>query len=631
MALLESIKDHHGERRLFVARIILSIVVATLLMGVVISRLYQLQIVDQEQYTARAEGNRIRTEPVAPIRGLVLDRNGRVLAENLPSYQLELIPEQVDDIDDTLQRLAELGLIDVDAIDELKAASRERQRFLPVTLNPRLSDEDIARFAVNRARFPGIDFQPRLVRHYPNGDAVAHVVGYVSALTTDDLKNLDAARYAGTRQTGRIGVESRYEDFLHGSAGLRNTVTNARGRQIGSDTSQETGALPEDRPPEPGDNIVMTLDLELQLLAAELMRGRRGSIVAMDPNNGDILAMVSAPTFDPNLFAQGMTQAQFREVTTDPDRPLFNRAVLGTYPPGSTIKPMLALAALETGATNLTRKSMCRGWFSLPNDDHRYRDWKPEGHGLIDLHGAVEQSCDVYFYEIANELGIDRMHNYLDRFGLGRRTGIDLNGERSGLIPSTEWKRNAFRDRDQKRWYLGETIIASIGQGYMAATPLQLTVAVAAMATRGYTVQPRLVQSTEDPISGEQQNFEPTMLADVGIDNEFYWDDIIASMYGVLHEITGTAYATGVNAPYKMAGKSGTSQVISIAQDEEYNEEEIEERLRDHALFIAFAPLDNPTIAVTVVVENGSSGSTTAAPIARQIMDRYLGYDDASE
>ncbi len=633
MALLESIKDHHGERRLFVGRIILAIVVSIVLLGIVISRLVQLQILDQEQYTARAQGNRLKTEPVAPIRGLVLDRKGRVLAENLPSYQLELIPEQVEDIDDTLERLATLGLIDGESIDELKDASRQRQRFLPVTLNPRLSDEDIAQFAVNRPRFPGVDFRPRLVRHYPNGSAVAHAVGYVSALTTDDLENLDAARYAGTRQTGRIGVESRYEDFLHGDAGLRNSVTNARGRQIGSEASQDTGALPEDRLPEPGDDIRMTLDLELQLLATELMKDRRGAIVAMDPNNGDILALVSAPAFDPNLFSQGMTQAQFRDVTNNPDRPLFNRAVLGTYPPGSTIKPQLALAALETGATNLTRKTMCRGWYSLPGKEHRYRDWKPEGHGLIDLHGAVEQSCDVYFYEIANDIGINRMHDYLDRFGLGKRTGIDLNGERSGIVPSTEWKRNAFRNRgrDEQRWYDGETIIASIGQGYMTATPLQLAVATSAMATRGIVVQPRLVLATENPITGQQTNFDPVTLGDVGIDNEFYWDDIIASMYGVLHEFTGTAFATGRNAPYKMAGKSGTSQVISIGQDEEYNEEELEERLRDHALFVAFAPLDNPTITVSVIVENGSSGSTTAAPIARAIMDRYLGYDDASE
>ena len=633
MALLESIKDHHGERRLFVGRIILALVVSIILLGIVVTRLVQLQILDQEQYTARAQGNRLKTEPIAPIRGLVLDRKGRVLAENLPSYQLELIPEQVEDIDDTLERLASLGLIDGESIDALKSASRQRQRFLPVTLNPRLSDEDIARFAVNRPRFPGVDFQPRLVRHYPNGDAVAHAVGYVSALTTDDLANLDAARYAGTRQTGRIGVESRYEDFLHGEAGLRNTVTNARGRQIGSEASQDTGALPEDRPPEPGDDVRMTLDLDLQLLATELMKDRRGAIVAMDPNNGDILALVSAPAFDPNLFSQGMTQAQFRSVSNNPDRPLFNRAVLGTYPPGSTIKPQLALAALETGATNLTRKTMCRGWFSLPNNEHRYRDWKPEGHGEIDLHGAVEQSCDVYFYEIANEIGIDRMHDYLDRFGLGKRTGIDLNGERSGLVPSTEWKRNAYRNRsrDQQRWYPGETIIASIGQGYMTATPLQLAVATSAMATRGIVVQPRLVLATENPITGQQTNFDPVTLGDVGIDNEFYWDDIIASMYGVLHEITGTAWATGRGAKYNMAGKSGTSQVISIAQDEEYNEEELEERLRDHALFVAFAPMENPTITVSVIVENGSSGSTVAAPIARAMMDRYLGYDDADE
>lgn len=631
MALISAIKDHHHERSVFVGRVLLALLFAIGLLGVVIWRLVQLQIVDYEQYAERAQGNRVRTQPVAPIRGLLLDRNGRVLAENLPAYQLELVPEQVADIGDTLQRLAALGLVNADDIPELEAASRKRQRFRPVTLNPRMSDEEIALFAVNRPRFPGVDFQPRLVRHYPHGEAVAHVVGYVSALTTDDLNRLDEARYAGTRQAGRIGIEASYESDLHGHAGYRHIVTNARGRQITSGKDDVAGALPEDRLPEPGNNLVLTLDLELQKRATELMAGKRGAVVAMDPNNGEVLALVSAPTFDPNAFSQGMSTQQFADLTRDPDRPLFNRAVVGTYPPGSTIKPMLALAALDTGATNLTRKSMCRGWFSLPNNTHRYRDWKPEGHGEVDLHGALEQSCDVYFYEISNDIGIDRMHDYLDRFGLGQRSGIDLNGERAGLVPSTEWKRRAFRNAADQRWFQGETVIASIGQGYMLATPLQLATAVSAMATRGIRYRPRLVSAWIDPLSGETRQSVPTVTGDVGIDNEFYWDDVIGAMNDVMQSVRGTAWAAGGNAPYRMAGKSGTAQVFSVAQEDEYNEDEIAERLRDHALFVSFAPLENPQIAVAVIIENGSSGSRVAAPIARAIMDKYLGYDDAPE
>jgi len=624
-----SIKDTHAEKRLFLGRVVLAVVLCTLLLGIVVNQLYRLQIVQHDQYSARAQGNRIRTQPVSPIRGLVLDRNGRVLAENLPAFQLELIPEQVDDLDATLEALAELELIDAASIDDLKQASRERQRFRPVTLNPRLSDEDIARFAINRPRFPGVDFIPRLVRTYPYGKAAAHVVGYVSALTTDDLQTLDEARYAGTRQAGRTGIEAAYETDLHGYSGFQHVVTNARGRQIASEPGPVTGALPDDRKPDPGDNLVLTIDIELQRRAAELMADKRGAIVAMDPTNGEVLALVSAPAFDPNLFARGMSSDEFRTLTGDPDRPLFNRAVLGTYPPGSTIKPIIALAALESGATNLTRKSMCRGFYTLPNNPHRYRDWKPEGHGEIDLHSAIEQSCDVYFYEFSNELGIDKMHEYLNRFGLGRPSGIDLIGERSGLVPSTQWKQAVYRDR----WYQGETVIASIGQGYMLATPLQLASAVSTIAMRGDRYQPRLVASWIDPITGETRQTAPTLLDNVGIDNEFYWDDVIGAMNGVMQSVRGTAYPyVGLdNPPYRMAGKSGTAQVISIAQEEEYNEEEIAERLRDHALFVSFAPLEAPTIAVAVVIENGSSGSRVAAPIARELMDLHLGYADATE
>ena len=358
------------------------------------------------------------------------------------------------------------------------------------------------------------------------------------------------------------------------------------------------------------------------------MADRRGSIVAMDPNNGEVLALVSAPTFDPNAFALGMTASEFNELQYDPDQPLFNRAVRGNYPPGSTIKPMLALAALEVGATNLTRRSLCRGFYTLPGSTHRYRDWRPEGHGEIDLHDAIAESCDVYFYEISRDIGIDRMHEYLTRFGLGYRTGVDMTGELAGLVPSREWKRGAFRERADQVWFPGETVIASIGQGYMLATPLQLANATSALALRGGRFQPRLVAATEDPITGERSLTRPVPLPDVGIENEFYWESILSAMNDVLQGPKGTARATGSDAPYTMAGKSGTAQVFSVAQEETYNEEEIEERLRDHALFISFAPLDEPQIAVAVVIENGSSGSRIAAPIARAIMDRYLGFED---
>ncbi|MBT8088696.1 MAG: penicillin-binding protein 2 [Gammaproteobacteria bacterium] len=626
--LLSPIKDHHSERRLFVRRVVVSTVTAVLLLGIVIARLVHLQVVEHELFAEKAQGNRVRIEPVAPIRGLIFDRKGRVIAENLPAYQLELVPEQVDDIDDTLERLARLSLISGEDIPRFKELSRSGPRFRPVTLKFRLTEEEIANFAIQRPRFPGVDFKPRLVRHYPDGPAVAHAVGYVGALSSDDLRRLDAARYAGTSHTGKTGVEGSFESDLHGAAGYRHLVTNARGRQIPGDSSQLLDSLPIDEKPAPGSNVYLSIDLDLQLLATRLFEGRRGAVVALDPDSGEILALVSAPSFDPNLFAIGMSTAQYGELANNVDVPLFNRAVRGRYPPGSTIKPMLALAALETGATNLTRKTFCMGYFMLPDSTHRYRDWKPEGHGPVDLHDAIEQSCDVYFYEISQEIGIDNMHDYLVRFGLGKKTGVDIGGEQAGVVPSREWKRNNFSNRDDQRWYHGETVIASIGQGFMLATPLQLAAAAGALATRGKHFRPHMVAAVEDALSGERTLVVPERLPDVEISNSFYWDNIINAMHDVMQGPRGTARAVGTGAPYKMAGKSGTAQVVSIAQDEEYDEEEIEERQRDHALFISFAPLDKPRIAVAVIVENGSSGSRVAAPVAKAIMDRYLGYGD---
>jgi penicillin-binding protein 2 len=625
MDLLSPIKDHHSERRLFAGRVAMAAVIGVLLCGSVVARLVQLQVFDHEVFAEKSQGNRIRIEALPPTRGLIFDRKGRVLAENLPAYQLELIPEQVADLDDTLKRLADIELIDRKEISAIRSRSVQGPRFKPVTLRVRLSDSEIANFAIQRPRFPGVDFQPRLVRHYPNGESIAHALGYVGAVDTSDLQRLDAAAYVATAHTGKTGIEYKFETDLHGSPGYRQVVTNARGRQIPTDTRELALSLDNKESPLPGANVYLSIDLDLQLLATEELAGRRGSVVAIDPENGEILALVSAPAFDPNIFATGMSTDDFTALQSDPGQPLFNRAVRGAYPPGSTIKPMLALAALETGATNLTRRNFCRGFYTLPKSTHRYRDWKPQGHGAMDLHDAIAQSCDVYFYEISTVIGIDRMHSFLDQFGLGQYTGIDMVGEHRGLVPSKEWKRSAFRNRADQTWFPGETVIASIGQGFMLATPLQLANATAALAMRGKRFRPHLVAATEDPISGARTMIAPQALNDVGITNEFYWESVISAMHDVMQGERGTARAAGQGASYEMAGKSGTSQVFSVGQDEEYEEEEIAEHLRDHALFISFAPVDNPKIAVAVIVENGRSGSRTAAPIARAMMDRYLG------
>jgi len=625
MSLISPIKDHYFEKRLFVSRIILAVAIMVLLLGIIVARLVQLQIREYDFFAEKSQGNRVRIEALPPTRGLIFDRRGRILAENLPAYQLELIPEQVPDLKRTLARLAELGLIRSEDIPRFNGLSQTGPRFKPITLRFRLTDDEIAIFANQRPRFPGVDFQPRLVRHYPDGDLTAHVIGYVGALSTADLERLDAAAYAGTAQTGKTAVEHFNESMLYGKVGFRQVVTNARGRQVPTEARDIAGSLLESEAPTPGHNLYLSIDLDLQRVATEALAGKRGAIVAIDPNNGEILALVSAPSFDPNPFATGMSRSEFNELQNNEDRPLFNRAVMGSYPPGSTIKPMLSLAALEIGATNLTRRTVCIGYYSLPGSTHRYRDWKPGGHGEVDLHDAITQSCDVYFYEISRNIGIDRMHYYLDQFGLGKETGLDMVDEADGLVPSRAWKRQAFRNRADQVWFPGETVIASIGQGYMLASPLQLANATAALAARGKRFTPHLVAAFEDPLTGRRTLIAPERLPDVNIENDFFWDSVLSAMHDVMQSNTGTARAAGRGAPYQMAGKSGTSQVISISQDEEYDEEQIDERLRDHALFISFAPFDNPRIAVAVIVENGASGSRVAAPIARAIMDEYLG------
>ena len=624
MSLLGSIKDHHAEKGLFVRRAILAGTIALTLLLIVIARLVQLQVVDYEHFAERSQGNLFRIEPLSPTRGLIFDRKGRVLAENLPVYQLELIPEQVADLDATLRGLAAENLVAEADIPQFLQLAKAGPRFKPVTLNFRLSEDQIANFAIKRPRFPGVDFQPRLVRHYPQGAVTAHAIGYVAAISTDDLARLNPSDYVGTTHTGKTGVEYSYEATLHGEPGFRQVVTNARGRQIPLAPGTGATSFAEKREPSPGENVHLTIDLDLQVTATEALAGRRGAVVAIDTRTGEILAFVSAPSFDPNQFPLGMSQTQYGELENNLDRPLFNRAVRGQYPPGSTIKPILSLAALETGATTNKRRMVCPGFFMLPGSTHRYRDWKPEGHGEVDLHEAITQSCDVYFYRISSDIGIDAIHDYLTLFGLGSNTGIDIEGEKPGLVPSKAWKRQAFRRREDQVWFPGETVIASIGQGYMLATPTQLASAVATVAMRGKRVTPRMVRAVENPLTGIRTELPFRKLDDVVLRDPQHWEQVIAAMHDVMQGARGTARAAGARASYRMAGKSGTAQVFSVAQEEEYDEDEVDERLKDHALFISFAPLDDPAIAVAVIVENGSSGSTFAAPIARAVMDKYL-------
>jgi penicillin-binding protein 2 len=609
------LKDHWAEQRMFMRRVIVSAVVVVGLMGIVVSRLTQLQVSEYEYFSAQSQGNRIRVQPVPPTRGLVFDRSGNVLAENLPSYQLELIPEQVPDIDETLDRLALLGIVDTEALPELAELIASHRRFDSIPIRQRLTDEDVARFAVQRPRFPGVDIRAGLARTYPYGSAVTHALGYVGGINAQDKRILDEAQYAGTAHIGKISVERTYEPELHGEVGYAEVLVNARGR---------TMQVLDVEPSTPGQDLILTLDIESQLVANAALAGRRGAVVAIDPKTGEILVFTSAPSFDPNAFSIGLTRKAFSALQENPDRPLFNRALRGGYPPGSTIKPIIALTGLHDGVLDPNRKVYCRGYYQLPGKSHRYRDWKRGGHGLVNLHQAIEQSCDVYFYELATELGIDRMASFLKQFGLGTATGIDILGEKAGLVPSREWKRGAFSQREDQVWFPGETVITGIGQGYLLATPLQLAHATAAIAARGKRFRPTLLRGFRDPVTGEAEYLEPIPMEPVSVQSDEQWDRIISAMNAVLQGTRGTARAVGKNAPYTMAGKSGTAQVFSVAQDEEYDSEEIAERMRDHALFIAFAPLEDPRIAVAVVVENGESGSGVAAPVAIKVIETYL-------
>ncbi|ANG61467.1 penicillin-binding protein 2 [Marinobacterium aestuarii] len=622
----ERFKDYSQESRTFGARAMLAFMLVVVLVAVLIGRLYFLQVVQYDRYAAMSEDNRVHLQPVAPTRGLIYDRNGVLLAENRPSYSVTVLKEEVRDLEGTLEVLKELIPITESELERFDKRYRQRRRpFETVPVRFRLTEPEIARIAVNYHRLPGVQVEADLIRYYPYGEAVVHALGYVGRINEAELQRVEANNYAATHYIGKLGIEKFYEPQLHGEVGFQKVETNARGRVL---------RVLERVDPVPGDDLVLSLDLRLQQITERLINGRRASVVAIDPKTGGILALVSEPGYDPNLFVTGISTADYSALRDSPDLPLFNRALRGGYPPASTIKPLIALAALDSGTVSPSHTVWDPGFFTLSQGGRRYRDWKRGGHGRVDLNLALAQSCDVWFYDVGYRMGIDKMSDYLGRFGFGAVTSLDLPEAVPAVLPSKEWKRNA-RNRP---WYPGDSVNLSIGQGFFVATPLQLATAATVLANRGKWVQPKLLQGVRT--QGEKGDISikmPTLddaqpvPEDVTLKSDAYWQQVIKGMVDVMHGERGTARKAGKDAGYIIAGKTGTAQVVGIKKDERYDASKLSERNHDHALFLAFAPADDPQIAVAVVVENGGGGSSTAAPIARQVMDAWLLGIDPSE
>ena len=611
MSIKFAFKNIAEETRIIKRRVYFSAIIVLILVTLVLSRLFYLQVIQQDHYVTLSKNNRVKVLPIPPIRGLIYSRDGVLLAENQSSFSLEIVPEQINDLDKVIKELKHLVSIQDEDINRFRKEISEKRRFESVPIRYNLSDQEVARFTVNNHLFPGIEVVARPYRRYPLREITSHVVGYVGRIDEDDLDDLDKSNYQGTTHIGKLGIEQAYEKLLHGTAGYQQVEINAQGRIL---------RVLERTPPEPGKNIYLSLDISFQKLAVDALRGKRGAIVALDPNTGDVLAMVSSPGYDPNPFVNGIDTKSYQKLLDSSDTPLVNRVIQGKYPPGSTIKPFLGAAGLAYGVRTSSDITWCPGWFSIKGNIHRYRDWKKGGHGNMDLQHAIMQSCDVYYYSLANDLGINRLHDGLFAFGFGQQTGIDIGGESSGLVPSAEWKRKVYKEP----WYQGETVIAGIGQGSLLVTPLQLARATAALANPGKLLSPHLAYKVQDSISGSEQSLQHPVPRLVSYFDPQIWDNIRSAMESVVHGNFGTARRSGFNAQYHFAGKTGTSQIIGIAQDEKYNKENIPEKFQDHALFIAFAPVEKPRIAVAIIVENGGSGSATAAPIARVLFDKYL-------
>jgi penicillin-binding protein 2 len=604
-----TLRDKFLENRLFLNRIVFSVLFIAFATTGLVVRLIYLQVVGHEHYSMLSRDNRVKISPLPPTRGMIFDRNGEVLADNYPTYSLELIPEQVPDLTATLGDLKKLLNISDEEIRRFNSLKTRRKGFESVPLRLQLNEEEIARFSVKMPHFPGVEIRARLLRTYPYGELTAHVVGYVARISESELQDLDPSVYSGTFHIGKNGVEKTYESVLHGKTGYAEMETNVQGRSINVLGKSD---------PLAGADLHLTLDIKLQKTAFEALGEYNGALVALEPKTGHVLAMVSKPSFDPNPFIQGIKREDYETLQASPERPLYNRALRGIYPPGSTIKPFMALAGLEVGQISAGRRNFCPGYYRLANSDHKYRDWSKTGHGSVDMRTAIVQSCDVYFYDLAQHLGIDRMHDFLGQFGFGQKTGVDLDGERNGLYPSTDWKR---KHRKQP-WFAGETLIAGIGQGYVQVTPMQLTRAVAILANHGQVMEPRVVASMKAPTEVENPYPLPKPrtipLADTN------WRTVVDAMVDVVHSARGTGKGIAPGLTYHIAGKTGTAQVFTVRQDQDYKKMHVKEELKDHAWFVAFAPAEDPQIAVAVIAEHGGHGGSVAAPIARAVMDQYL-------
>lgn len=604
-----ALKDQKQEKELFFNRAVTAFIVIGIIFSMIIIRLGYLQLVDHSRYITLAENNRVKIVPVAPNRGLIYDRNGVLLAENLPAYSLEIIPEQVDDIELIIEELSYIVAITKEDKEEFYTTLKKKRRFQGIPIRLQLTDEELANFSERRHEFPGVEVNAGLVRHYIYPALTAHSIGYVGRINEQEMEVIDKSNYSASLHMGKVGVEKSYEKELHGTVGYQQVEVNAGGRVV---------RVLEYNPPEAGTDLYLGIDINLQRVAQVALGEKKGAVVAIDPNTGEILAFVSNPTFDANLFIQGIDQESYTALNTSPDRPLFNRALIGQYPPGSTVKPIFGLYALENDFTTPRHSIYDPGHFVL-GGRQRFRDWR--AHGEVDLHKAITVSCNTYFYQLAHKMGINHLANASTQFGYGQTTGIDLPGEAKGIVPSPEWKEKAHG----QPWYPGETISAGIGQGYTLVTPIQLANASATMANKGQRMQPRIVRATA-PLGEEPVLIDPIIIDEIPIKNEKNWDYMNKAMQGVAHGSGGTAAGIGYNSPYRIAGKTGTAQVFNLAGGS-YNESKLAKHLRDHKLFIAFAPADDPKIAVAVLVEN-DIGQTA---IARTVMDYYLignGYVD---
>ncbi len=608
-----SIRNHSAESALFMRRTIVVFLGILFAVGILITNLYYLQINSFNTYKTRSNANRISVQTVPPNRGLIYDRNGVILAENRPVYSLQVIPNKTKHLQDDIERLASLLSLTEDELSDFKSKSRYSRSFKAITIRDQLTPEEVAKFTVNQHLFRGFSIQANLKRYYPFGNAFTHVLGYIAKINSRDLEKIEErgerARYQGTHYIGKLGIERYYEDILHGQPGQRQVEVDSWGKVIR--TLSFTS-------PVPGKDIKLNIDINLQLKAQELLGDNRGSIILMDARNGAVLSLVSAPSYDPNLFVTGISQKKYQELLESKDRPLINRATQGRYPPASTIKPQMALLALNEKVITEETKVYDPGWWIVPNSKRRFRDWKQWGHGLVDVFHAIEQSCDTFFYDTSYKLGIDRIDPFMRLFGFGEYSGLDIAEETKAIMPSRDWKRTRFN----QPWYDGDTISIGIGQGYWTVTPIQLTKATAMLSKRGQNIKPHILNSiisAEETITPEYEVKQA-----VKLHSQRYWDIALEAMQGVTSKRRGTAYRTFGDAPYTVAGKSGTAQVINIKEDEVYDADKISERHRDNAMFIAFAPFESPEIVVTVVLENAGGGSSNAAPIARELFDEYF-------